>query len=308
MSDAALRVVARGVAPHPLTCSEVWGSNSNVAHSVELPGLQGWVYSAPIELGQNGGDIHYLSVCDSGVLCRVALADISGHGRAVSAVAEVSRNLRHGRTSKRAEDTNMLYRGFVVMTVALLTAHSPALAQSSPEDQKTVEQIRSSLLRLPYYGVFDLVAFRYDKGKVTLSGFAYRSHLKKDAVNAVKRIPRVDEVVEHIEELSISRHDEDIRWATFYAIYNDAFLSRYAPGGGLSAFDRRFEMSRFPGMEPLGMYPIHIVVNRGRTLLFGTVDSEADKLLVWSRARTVPGTFDVENAIEVVAAKKSGTP
>jgi sigma-B regulation protein RsbU (phosphoserine phosphatase) len=73
---------------HTLMCSEIWGANSNVAHSVELPGLQSWVYSAPIELGQNGGDIHYLSVCDEGVLCRVALADVSGHGRAVSAVAE----------------------------------------------------------------------------------------------------------------------------------------------------------------------------------------------------------------------------
>jgi phosphoserine phosphatase RsbU/P len=71
-----------------LMCSEVWGANSNVAHSVELPGLLAWVYSAPIELGQDGGDIHYLSACDRGVLSRIALADVSGHGRAVSAVAE----------------------------------------------------------------------------------------------------------------------------------------------------------------------------------------------------------------------------
>jgi len=71
-----------------LTCSEVWGANSNVAHSVELPGLHGWVYSAPIELGQDGGDVHYLSVCGHGILSRVALADVSGHGRAVSALGE----------------------------------------------------------------------------------------------------------------------------------------------------------------------------------------------------------------------------
>ena len=71
-----------------MICSEIWAANSNVAHSVDLPGLQGWVYSAPIELGQNGGDIHYLSVCDQGLLSRVALADVSGHGSAVSFVAE----------------------------------------------------------------------------------------------------------------------------------------------------------------------------------------------------------------------------
>jgi sigma-B regulation protein RsbU (phosphoserine phosphatase) len=76
------------VLPHTIMCSEIWGANSNVAHSVELPGLQGWVYSAPIELGQDGGDIQYLSVCEHGVLCRVALADVSGHGRAVAVAAE----------------------------------------------------------------------------------------------------------------------------------------------------------------------------------------------------------------------------
>lgn len=73
---------------YALSCGEVWGANSNVAHAVELPGLRGWIYSAPIELGQKGGDIHYLSVCNSGVLGRVALVDVSGHGCAVSGVAD----------------------------------------------------------------------------------------------------------------------------------------------------------------------------------------------------------------------------
>src|SRR5688500_4728575 len=71
-----------------LACGEVWAANSNVAHAVDLPGLRGWVYSAPIELGQNGGDIHYMSVCNSGVLCRIALVDVSGHGHTVSGVAD----------------------------------------------------------------------------------------------------------------------------------------------------------------------------------------------------------------------------
>src|SRR5919106_6512831 len=73
---------------HTLTCTEVWASNRNVAHSVDLPGLRGWIYSAPLELGHDGGDIHYLSACDHGVLSRVVLADVSGHGRTVSTVAE----------------------------------------------------------------------------------------------------------------------------------------------------------------------------------------------------------------------------
>lgn len=156
------------------------------------------------------------------------------------------------------------------------------------------------MFRLPYYGVFDFLAFRYDKGTVTLSGYAYRSQLKKDAVNAVKRLRGVDEVIDQIEEISIGPLDDEIRWATFYKIYNDNSLSRYAPGGPLYGVDRRFRMIRFPAMQPIGMYPIHIVVNRGRILLVGAVDSEADKNLAGLRARGIPHAFGVENALEVV--------
>lgn len=80
--------LAPAAARHTLMCSEVWASNQNVAHVVDLPGLQGWIYSAPLELGHDGGDIHYLSACDAGVISRVVLADVSGHGRAVAAAGE----------------------------------------------------------------------------------------------------------------------------------------------------------------------------------------------------------------------------
>jgi hyperosmotically inducible periplasmic protein len=194
----------------------------------------------------------------------------------------------------------MLRRQSVLVVVALATAVTAALAQPSLTEQQTVDKIRSALLRLPYYGVFDFLAFRYDKGTVTLSGYAYRSSLKRDAVNAVKRLPRVDEVVDKVEELSIAPHDDTLRWAAFYAIYNDNALSRYAPGGAVFGIDRRFEVGRFPGMQPLGMYPIHIIVNRGHILLVGAVDSEADKSLAGLRVRGIPQAFGVENALEVM--------
>jgi hyperosmotically inducible periplasmic protein len=194
----------------------------------------------------------------------------------------------------------MLRRGLLLMIVPLVTGVSATLAQPRAPERQVVENIRSTLLRLPYYGVFDFLAFSYDKGTVTLSGYAYRSQLKKDAVNAVKRLRGVDEVIDSIEELSIAPHDDAIRWATFYTIYNDNSLSRYAPGGPLYSVDRRFDMIGFPGMQPIGMYPIHIVVDRGRILLVGAVDSEADKTLAGLRARGIPQVFGVENALEVV--------
>lgn len=177
-----------------------------------------------------------------------------------------------------------------------LMASGPAVT----DDRQTTEDIHKALVRLPYYGVFDFLAFRYDQGTVTLSGYAYALGLKDDAARAVKRVPGVDEVVNQIEPLSVSPNDDRIRWGTFYRIYNDSFLSRYAPGGGApTRVDRRFFLSRYPGMQPFGYYPIHIIVRNGRTLLVGSVDFEADKIAAGFRAREVPGAFGVENELVV---------
>jgi hypothetical protein len=90
---------------------------------------------------------------------------------------------------------------------------------------------------------------------------------------------------------------------TFYRIYTDAFLSRYASGGEAGVRRELYEARRFPGMyQPLGLYSIHIVVRHGQTTLYGVVDSDVDKRLAEVRAREVFGVFSVEN--EIVVAKK----
>ena len=81
--------------PYKLACMEILGGNRKVARSVELPSLAGWVYSKPFETETAGGDVHYLSDCNQGVLLRVAVADVMGHGQAVSSRAEELRELMH---------------------------------------------------------------------------------------------------------------------------------------------------------------------------------------------------------------------
>ena len=196
-------------------------------------------------------------------------------------------------------------RIFVALSTLLLFASSLPAAQPSGADGQTIEGIRKALLRLPYYGVFDFLAFQYDKGTVTLSGFVYQPSLKREVVSTVRRVPRVDDVVDKIEELPVSQHDDRIRWRTFDQIYSDAALSRYAAGGGLTPFARQFDMPRFPGMQPFGTYGIHIIVKGGRTLLLGVVDSEFDKTLAGVRAREVPGAFGVENELAVASRRES---
>ena len=159
--------------------------------------------------------------------------------------------------------------------------------------------VQRALQRLPYYGVFDFLAFGVDRGTVTVTGYAYHGNLKSDVANAVKRVAGVDELGNKIEVLPASQNDDRIRWSTFYNIYTDDFLSRYAPGGAMSTRYEALSFARFPGMQPFGMYPIHIIVRNGRTTLLGIVDNEADKTLAGVRAREVTGVFAVENDLIV---------
>ena len=70
-----------------LACMELRGGNHLAAYSAELPGLAGWVSCHPLRPSPRGGDLYYLSACSNGVIARVALADVAGHGKAVSSAA-----------------------------------------------------------------------------------------------------------------------------------------------------------------------------------------------------------------------------
>ena len=163
----------------------------------------------------------------------------------------------------------------------------------SPEE--TEQSVRHMLERLPYYGVFDYIVFRVDRGVVYLAGYSFEGRLKEDAEMAVKRASGVVEVANKIEVLPASQNDDRIRWATFYRVYTDDFLSRYAPGGVYEVLREVRDERRFPGMQPVGRYPIHIVVKGGRTMLLGVVDNATDRQIAEVRAREVSGVFEVEN-------------
>jgi osmotically-inducible protein OsmY len=189
-----------------------------------------------------------------------------------------------------------LFAGTLIAAIALAAA-SPA-AQSLAVRTAT-ERVRTALERLPRYGVFDFVGFELDRGSVTLVGYAYQGALKSDAMNAVRQLDGIEEVGNQIEILPASQNDDRIRWSTFYNVYTDNFLSRYAPGGAMGAYHDALRFRRFPGLQPFGDYPIHIVVNRGHIRLYGIVDSESDKMIAGVRAREIPGVFSVTNELTV---------
>jgi len=197
------------------------------------------------------------------------------------------------------------------MTCAALLMSAAALPPLQAQDRaKDVRQeIRHELLQLPYYSVFDFIAFKYDKGTAVLMGYAYATSLKHDAEHAVKRVAGVDTVDNRIEQLPPSQQDDDIRWKVYYAIYTDPFLSKYAPGGAL-LWGHRHRFGGFDGlwegMEPAGDYPIHIIVRGGRVTLMGVVDDQGDKTIAEMKARQVPGSFEVKNDLIVERSGKRG--
>jgi hyperosmotically inducible protein len=151
--------------------------------------------------------------------------------------------------------------------------------QNSPKGQDRIaREVRHELLMLPYFGVFDNIAYKVDGGTVTLLGQVVRPVLKSDAENAVKRIEGVDKVDNQIEVLPPSSMDDRIRIEEFRAIYQYPALQKYELGV---------------------QKPIRIVVKNGHVTLEGVVDSEADKNLAGIRAKGVPGTFSVTNNLQV---------
>jgi hypothetical protein len=185
--------------------------------------------------------------------------------------------------------------------LACALAVAPAAAQDRGKDVR--DEIRHELLQLPYYSVFDFLAFKYDRGTALLMGYAYSPALKHDAERAVKRVAGVDTVDNRIEQLPPSQNDDELRWRVYYSIYTDPFLSKYAPGGAL-LWGHRHPFGGFNGLwpggfEPAGNYPIHIIVRGGRVTLMGVVDDTGDRTMAEMKARQVPGSFEVRNELVV---------
>ena len=199
----------------------------------------------------------------------------------------------------RHSSTHVVMAAALAAAVALTGAIN---AQDLATEQRALS-VQQALGRLTSYGVFDHVSFSVDRGRVTLAGYAYSGTLRRDAEKAVKRVAGVDEVENRIQLLPASANDDRIRRATFYSIYTDSFLSRYAAGGAHAAYYEAIEFGRIPGRQPFGDYPIHIIVDGGRTTLFGVVDNLSDKRLAEMRAREVSGVFAVNSELLVANAR-----
>jgi hyperosmotically inducible protein len=170
-------------------------------------------------------------------------------------------------------------KNLALATVFALCLSGFAAAQPGDRARTRIErQVRHELVMLPYYGVFDNLAFRTEGAKVILLGQVTRPTLKTDAEAAVKQVEGVETVENRIEVLPLSSHDDRIRRSAYRAIYGYSTLTRYA-------------MQAVP--------PIHIIVKNGNITLEGVVANEGDKNMANLRARGVAGSFSVTNNLRV---------
>jgi len=164
----------------------------------------------------------------------------------------------------------------------LLLAVVPAVAIANPvqgaASPQLAKRVRHALVTLPYYGVFDNLAYSINGGNVTLYGEVVRPTTRSDAERRVKRLSGVTRVVNNIKVLPLSGFDDNIRAATYRSIARMGGLYRYLQGANPS---------------------LHIVVDRGHVTLEGVVSGSGDRTLAYHAANRVPGVFSVKNNLRV---------
>jgi hyperosmotically inducible periplasmic protein len=165
-----------------------------------------------------------------------------------------------------------------VFATLLLTILPPVALAQRAGDPQLARRVRRELVMLPYYGVFDNLAYSINGGDVTLYGEVVRPSTRSDAERRVKKLPGVTRVVNNIKVLPLSRFDDEIRVATYRSIANMGGLHRYLRGTNPS---------------------LHIVVDRGHVTLEGVVSGTGDRTLAYHAANRVPGVFSVKNNLRV---------
>ena len=113
---------------YQLSCGEIWGGIYNCDDDIASAGLTASLYSVASD-GGKGGDIYYMSLCDSNALTRMILADVVGHGEDVSQISQIiyqaiKSHMNDGEGDKLLAELNQtaLRMGLDAMTTLVMAA------------------------------------------------------------------------------------------------------------------------------------------------------------------------------------------
>jgi hyperosmotically inducible protein len=176
---------------------------------------------------------------------------------------------------KRTSISQFAIRIFAILVLTIVPSVVFAQGVTNPQLAK---RVRHELVTLPYYGVFDNLAYSINGSTVSLYGEVVRPTTRSDAERRVKRLPGVTSVVNNIKVLPLSSFDDRIRAATYRSIARTGGLYRYLQGANPS---------------------LHIVVRNGHVALEGVVSGSGDRTLAYMAANQVPGVFSVTNNLRI---------
>ena len=173
-------------------------------------------------------------------------------------------------------------RNFAIISFAFLALFAFEAKAQTP--QSALEQkIFKKIIALPYYGVFDHIAYKVEGSTVTLYGKVASLGTRKDAERAVRRIEGVETVINNIQDLPPSGFDNSIRRQLARAFYTD--------GGSLYRYLQEPNPS------------VRIIVENGRVTLEGYVSNKGDSNLANILANRASGVFSVRNNLVVGKAR-----
>jgi osmotically-inducible protein OsmY len=152
-------------------------------------------------------------------------------------------------------------------------------------DQQLQDELAKKLRydRIGYGIAYNSLTLGVRDGIVTVGGSVHDYPSRDSALAIVETTPGVRGVMDNIQVQPTSNFDDELRIRLAQAIYGHPAMQKYA-------------------MDPQA--PIRIVVNNGHVTLAGVVDSDMDKQIAETQAKSVPGVFSVDNKLVVAQKQK----
>lgn len=207
----------------------------------------------------------------------------------------IEARLKRAKLDQQAEIHVAVEEGRVILSgTATTVAAQHAAERAALKETKAVENrlkvlpkarsdasiraaVRDTILRYPYYSVFDSVELGVEEGIVLLRGSVRHGYRKTDIENRVAELHGVREIQNQIAVQSVSAFDDALRYQLVRLIYGDERFVQYAHRA-----------------NP----PIRIIVDNGRVTLTGYVASSVEQALIGHVARGLL-SFGVDNQVKV---------
>lgn len=230
-----------------LQCMDMIGGNHQDSYLVRSPALDVWVDSRP-HGAEAGGDVHLMSVCGSGRVTRLVMADVAGHGEASQETARLLRRLvrEHINLLDQSRLVRRVNREFVQHTELGRFATVLFMSYFAPTGHLIV--CNASHPR-PLHWSARLGDWRPLDHLTPDTGPSIRTEKETYGLRPVANLP-----LGLIEPTEYHQFDVHLEVGDLIVAYSDAFTDAENPGGRHLGEDGLLEMVR--GLTPADPEPL----------------------------------------------------